>query len=155
MKGLQPSQLEEIRAFVQEHHQFGYVPKAKLVTKYSFGIKYIDACYDSRDQTYWCVSLRGMGNNVTFRTNQWALLGPPKQWKYDNLYDLIMAYLKDEFIVREDFYNAGKNSIDERIPTNSEIAAASLEAPLSLRVGFVVGVKWLIKYLNQPSEPSK
>lgn len=103
MKGLEPSQLEEIRVFAQLHHSFGYVRPEDLVTKYSHGIKYIDATYDSRDKTYWCISFRGMSGNVTFRTNQWALVGPPKQWKYNNLYDLIMAYLKGEFIPKEDF----------------------------------------------------
>lgn len=105
MKGMTPAQLVQVVEFVQKHHCFGYVPKENLVTKYSHGIKYIDPVYDTRDQTFWCIGFRGMSGNITFRTNHFVLQSTPKGWKYDNLFDLVMAWMKDEFVPKADFYD--------------------------------------------------
>lgn len=68
-----------------------------------YGIKYIDACYDSRDQTYWYIAFRPM--DICFRTNHFnAISPPPKSWKYNRLYDLTMAFLKGEFKPKSEFF---------------------------------------------------
>ena len=68
MKGLTLDQFKEVVAFVQEHHRFaGYIPEEQRkirkeqfpnMSEYGMGIKYIDSCYDSRDQTIWMVKFR-------------------------------------------------------------------------------------------------
>ena len=90
MKGITPQQLLEITAFVQKHHRFGTPEEPLPNCEYGLCIKYIDTIYDSREGDVWSIGFRGMGNNVKFNTNN----GYFKQ--FDNLYDLVMAYLKVE-----------------------------------------------------------
>jgi hypothetical protein len=43
------------------------------------------------------VSFRGFGE-YQFRSNLFAEVEFPKNWEYDNLFDWIMAWLKEEWI---------------------------------------------------------
>jgi hypothetical protein len=105
MKALSMEQYVEIVEFVQKHHRFGWVEEKDRVTEYSYHIKYVDSIYDSRDKAIWCVNLRGMGVNLRFSSNHFNAINPaPKGWKYNNLYDLIMAYLKGEFKPKKEFF---------------------------------------------------
>lgn len=107
MKGLTPQQLLEITLFVQKHHKFGYVPdEDKYEGHEGWCIKYIDATYDSRQGDYWAISFRGMGK-IFFTTNAFnPVFSPqPKDFKFDNLYDWIMAFLKYEWEPKGRTYN--------------------------------------------------
>lgn len=107
MKGLTREQFKEIQEFVQKHHKFGYVREEDRVTKWPYAIKYIDGVYDSRDETIWSISFRPPG--VRFATNDFnAISPPPKGWKYDNLYDLVMDYLNDRFDPNKYLDRSGK-----------------------------------------------
>lgn len=117
MKGLTFDQLREVTEFVQTHHRFAlyiYAEKRverkktfpKLPDSYGFGIKYIDSIYDSRDKTFWHIAFRKGNWGIQFSTNHWVNTSEkkPKDWKYDNLYDLCMDYLKGEFVPTESFH---------------------------------------------------
>lgn len=96
MKGLTPQELVEITAFVQKHHTFAYVPDADRINgEYGYSIKYIDACYDSRQGDYWAVKFRGFGT-ITFSTNSF-LHSNGASVKYTTMYDWIMTFLKYEW----------------------------------------------------------
>jgi len=115
MKGMTLEEYAEVVEFVQNHHPFAksfhggarewrkrHFPK--LPAEYGFGIKYIDNCYDSRDGKVWSITFRQGRHGVCFRCNHFnALNPPPKKWKYDNLYDLCMAWLKGEFREKAEF----------------------------------------------------
>lgn len=110
MKGMTLDQFKEVTEFVQAHHAFArYGGKEKRleagitpeVAEYGFGIKYVRCDYDTRFGDVWGVTL----DNVRFASNHFTALNPPpKGWKYDNLYDLTMAYLKGNFKPKEEFY---------------------------------------------------
>lgn len=117
MKGLTLEQLNEVINFAQKHHKFALwkTDEEREETKRNFpsihspahgmNIKYIDFTYDSRDATFWVIKFRQVTNGVAFSTNHFSSMLPvPKGWKYDNLYDLCMAYLKGEFKPKEEFY---------------------------------------------------
>jgi hypothetical protein len=114
MKGLSLEQFKEVVEFVQKYHSFGIllpdVVRKKLKEKYpnfpeyGYTIKYIDSCYDSRFRNIWNVTFRGLGKTINFSVNHFVLKETPKDWKYDNLFDLIMDYLKGDFVLTEDFY---------------------------------------------------
>ena len=62
-------------------------------------IKYIDSCYDSRLGDFWVVKFRGMGTTFVFSTNHFSPVFNPKPegFKFDCLYDWIMAFLKGDW----------------------------------------------------------
>lgn len=96
MKGLTPQQLVEITAFIQKHHKFSYVPEQDRINgQHGYSIKYIDACYDSRQGDYWAVSFRGFGT-TTFTTNAFRF-NDTATVPYTTLYDWIMAFLNYEW----------------------------------------------------------
>lgn len=98
MTGLTPRQLLEITEFVQKHHKFGYIREEdQYKGELGYCIKYIDACYDSRQGDYWALSFRG-GIDIRFTTNAFGLFSEkPKDFPYTNLFDWIMALLKYEW----------------------------------------------------------
>ncbi len=97
MKGLTPQQLVEITEFIQKHHSFLYVlDENRINGEYGYGIKYIDACYDSRQGDYWAITFRGSGK-IRFGTNIFALGGRPEDFTYTSLFDWIMAFLNYEW----------------------------------------------------------
>lgn len=114
MKGLTLDQFKEVTEFSQKHHKLAnyLTPEQRLerlkefpqMGEHGFGIKYIDSCYDSRDASLWSISFRQGSDGVNFRTNHFAMNDKPFGWKYDNLYDLCMAYLKGEFKPKAEFY---------------------------------------------------
>lgn len=116
MKGMTIDEYAEVVKFAQEHHKFALWLSdeqrekrqkefPKLNDSFGFGIKYIDSVYDSRDGKIWLVKFRQGVDGFRFSCNHWTDLNPPpKHWKYDNLYDLCMAYLKGEFKPKDEFY---------------------------------------------------
>lgn len=106
MKGLSPQQLVEITEFIQRHHEFAYVPDADRINgEMGYCIKYIDACYDSRQGDYWAVTFRGMGK-IIFTTNAFGIFNEkPKDCKFVDLYDWIMAFLRYEWKTKGKAYN--------------------------------------------------
>jgi hypothetical protein len=104
MQGMSLEQFSQVVEFVQEYHKFGYTPSEKRLKKKSDNtdwnmlIKYVDSCYDSRDKTIWSISFRGMGNDLSFRTNHFAGLNSrPKHFIFESLFDWVMAFLKGEW----------------------------------------------------------
>ncbi len=106
MRGLTPEEFGQVMSFVQKHHKFGYVaPEDRIKPDRFMWIKYVDTCWDTRDQTFWVITFRQGSDGVCFSSNHFsALNSPPKGWKYDNLFDLCMAYLKYEFEPKAEFY---------------------------------------------------
>ena len=115
MKGMSLEQFAEVTRFVQKYHGFakancfkdGKVEEAisqgisKDLAEYGLNIKYVRCDYDTRFGDVWGITL----DNVRFATNHFnAFDKPPKQWKYDNIYDLVMAYLKGDFKPKKEFY---------------------------------------------------
>lgn len=101
MKGLTTQQFKEVQEFVQKYHAFADISADRSefpkMDKYGFSIKYIDSCYDTRQRDVWSVKFRGY-YNICFNTNQFGILNPkPKYFKYDNLFDWIMDWLKGEW----------------------------------------------------------
>ena len=111
MKGMTLEQFAEVTRFVQKYHGFAW-KEGKLdeaisegvsedLAKYGLNIKYVRCDYDTRFGDVWGITL----DNVRFATNHFTSFNPaPKQWKYDNIYDLTMAYLKGEFKPKKEFY---------------------------------------------------
>ncbi len=114
MQGLSLEQFARIVDFVQQHHRFALVvyeenrEKRKkdfpnLPEAYGFSIKYVDSIYDSRFKEIWSVSFRQGNWGIKFETNHFAMHEQPKDWPYETLYDLCMAYLKGDFKPTHDF----------------------------------------------------
>lgn len=104
LKALSLQQYSEIVAFVQTHHAFGHVHRKNRILKSESGlndcfhIKYIDNIYDTRTMNIWSVSFRGLGTNIRFSTNHFVMHdNKPDDFKYDNIFDWIMAFLKGEW----------------------------------------------------------
>lgn len=112
MKGMSLEQFAEVTRFVQKYHKFGrWNRKTELeamaegvspeIAEYGLNIKYVRCDYDTRFGDVWGITL----DNVRFATNHFTSFNPaPKQWKYENIYDLAMAYLKGEFKPKKEFY---------------------------------------------------
>lgn len=98
-------QFTQVVDFVQKHHAFAgvhqenrIIKSEKDLTTEQYHIKYIDSTYDSRTQTVWSVSFRGLGTNLRFTTNHFMSHDKkPDDFKFITLYDWIMAYLKGEW----------------------------------------------------------
>lgn len=111
MKGMSLEQFAEVTRLTQKHHQFGIFRKNKQealadglsekLSEYGLNIKYVRCDYDTRMGDVWGIDF----DRVRFATNYPYIPSEiPKDWKYDNLYDLSMAYLKGEFKPSEEFY---------------------------------------------------
>lgn len=114
MKGLTLEQCMKIHQFVQKYHKFAqWLSESELdsiqkeypkMPRMGFNIKYIDTTYDTREADIWCIKFRG-DQDIVFSTGHFNIINPPpKGWKYDNLYDLCMAYLTGEFKPKKEFY---------------------------------------------------
>lgn len=107
MESMTMNEFAEVVKFVQTYHKFAHYVSEKEheqdqktyqnLPRYRYGIKYIDSCYDSRDARIWSITFRQGKGGVRFSTNHFAMEPKPKQWKYESLYDLCMAYLTGEF----------------------------------------------------------
>lgn len=115
MKGMSLEQFAEVTRFVQKYHGFAKANRFKdgkveeaisegispEMAEYGLNIKYVRCDYDTRFGDVWGITL----DDVRFATNHFnAFNKPPKQWKYDNIYDLAMAYLKGDFKPKKEFY---------------------------------------------------
>lgn len=112
MKGLTPQQYIEVLDFIQKYHNFAHCPSDEFTDKakelypnieeYGFNIKYIDSIYDTRFGDIWSISFRGF-KYIRFSTNHFnELLNPkPNSFKFDSLYDWVMAYLKGDWYDKE------------------------------------------------------
>ena len=93
MKALNLKQYIEIVNFIQKHHKFGNVKEEDRIREdWCLNIKYVNNCYDTRFGDIWSVSFRGFGQIIDFTTQ----INIEKSFRFDNLYDCIMAYLKGE-----------------------------------------------------------
>ena len=113
MKGMSLEQFAEVTRFVQKYHKFGsWNRKRELeamaegvspeIAEYGLNIKYVRCDYDTRFGAVWGVTF----DRFRFATNfPYIESEMPKGWKYDNLYDLSMAYLKGEFKPGVEFNN--------------------------------------------------
>lgn len=111
---MSPIQFAKVLDFVYKHHKFAlYLTDSSAerrkkmfpkLDRHGFGIKYVDSCYDSRDNQIWLVKFREYNRTIvlTFTNNDF-----PKDWKYD-LYEWCMAYLKGEWIPTEEFVEKRK-----------------------------------------------
>jgi len=112
MKGMTLQEYQEVVEFSQKYHKFSlwltdeevkernkkYFQMHGAFGRHGLNIKYIDCTYDSRDRTVWSITFRQGRNGWRFATNHYnAINQPPKNWKFSNLYDLCMAFLKGEF----------------------------------------------------------
>jgi hypothetical protein len=111
MKGMTLEQFAEVTRFVQKYHKFARWDNnqeeaisegiSKELSEYGLCIKYVRCDYDTRFGDVWGITL----DQVRFATNHFTSFNPaPKGWKYDNLYDLTMAYLKGNFKPKKEFY---------------------------------------------------
>lgn len=101
MKGMKSTEFVEMVNFIQKYHKFALclsdtdkIERLALypnISEYSFNIKYIDSCYDSRFADVWSVSFRGLGRKVCFHTNTNLPL------LYTTLFEWVMAYLKGDW----------------------------------------------------------
>ena len=116
MKGMTLDQCKEVMELAQELHSFAnyYDNEARNEIRkkypnypdYGYSIKYIDTTYDSRTKDVWSITFRQGSLGIRFSSNHFAALFDkiPKQWKYNNLYDLCMDYLKGDFNPKEEFF---------------------------------------------------
>jgi hypothetical protein len=112
MKGMSLEQFTEVTQFVQKYHKFGRWSReielaaikdgvSPEVAEYGYNIKYVRCDYDTRFGDVWGVTF----DRVRFARNYPYIESKlPKDWKYDNIYDLSMAYLKGEFKPSKEFY---------------------------------------------------
>lgn len=114
MKGMTLDQYKEVVEFTQNYHGFargwdknrrseaiskGVKPKT---AEYGYGIKYISCNYDTRDGKVWSITF---DNRIRLSANHFTALNPPpKGWKYDNIYELSMAFLKGNFVPKNEFF---------------------------------------------------
>lgn len=117
LRGLTFEEYADIICFVNKFHRFGiYLGGEKINERNSqymsmhavFGsghlnIKYIDNCFDTRDQTIWSITFRQGRFGVRFATNHFAGKKEPKNFKYESLHELCMDYLQGRFTDIKDF----------------------------------------------------
>lgn len=105
-------QFVEILKFVQQHHKFAlyiisdeerFARKANfpLLDEHGFGIKYVDCSYDSRDGLIWLIKFREYNGTVALTATNHEF---DKKFKFNDLYDWAMAYLKGEWKPSKEFY---------------------------------------------------
>lgn len=116
MEGLTNDEFKTIVDFVQEYHRFAYYPHGdehlEILKTYPnmdrmrFNIKYVDSCYDTRDMSIWSISFRRGGRSICFTTNMYNNFDPFSTiaFKYFKLFDVVMDYLKGDFIPTEEYY---------------------------------------------------
>ncbi len=93
MRGLSREEYNTILDEIEKNHSFGACDESGECKN----IKYVDTVYDSRDKQHWVFKCRGV-QKMIFNTNHFPLPHMiPKNWKFDNLFDWIMAYLKNEW----------------------------------------------------------
>jgi hypothetical protein len=105
MRGMTPKEYCHVLEFIQKHHRFGYVKKEDRMQlrgeDHFLFIKYVDAittCYDSREADIWNIILRQGKEGIVFSTNHFNAINPaPPHFKFDNLFDWVMAFLKGEW----------------------------------------------------------
>ncbi len=109
IKGMTLQEYTDVVRFVQKYHKFASVRdsleernKKYPLMQGSFGntglgIKYVDNCYDSRDQSIWSITFRPGRFGIRFAANHFAMNPKPKNFKYDTLYNWCMGYLTGEF----------------------------------------------------------
>ena len=115
MEALTLEQYTEIVNFVQKWHIFAlwlsdsdvkernktYFNMAKW-GEHGMDIKYIDCTYDSRDNKIWLVKLRFGKDGYVFSSNHFGILTKkPADWRWNTLYDIIMAFLKGEMTEKQ------------------------------------------------------
>lgn len=118
MRGLSLGEYVTVVEFMQKYHSFALLMSPEDIKErnkkffqmqgafnnYGMNFKYVDAVYDSRDQTVWCITFRKGNDGIRFTTNHFASIEQPKNWKYNSLFDLCMAFLKGEFKPTKEFY---------------------------------------------------
>lgn len=118
MNGMTLQQYGDILKFISKYHRFGRlnsIHEGKVeeaikdgitpeLAKYGHNIKYVRNSFDMRTMEIFSIGFEGLGVSIRFATNfPYIPSELPKDWKYDNIYDLSMAYLKGEFIPDEKF----------------------------------------------------
>lgn len=94
LKGMTIQEYLTLVEYIQKTHPFAGMGTSFDTRKH---IKYIDCIYDTRSQTVWSVSLRGLDANLQFRSNSFSHNAPPKDFKYYTLLEWVMAYLQGEW----------------------------------------------------------
>jgi hypothetical protein len=85
---------------LKKNHSFGYWDESGSCKN----IKYVDTIYDSRDKQHWLIKFRGVAK-MAFSTNHFSLPHMiPENWKFDNLFDWIMAYLNNKWIPSKSYF---------------------------------------------------
>ena len=112
MRGMTTNELSIVLSFIQEHHSFALWKDEESVAEtkkqypnmddgmaeHGMCIKYVDMCYDSRDASVWNIKFRGIGNDFLFSVNHFSMLNEkPEHFKFDSLFDWVMAYLRCEW----------------------------------------------------------
>ena len=102
MRGLTTEEYQQIVDTVNTYHRFGhYLKKENRLQKngedFHMNIKYIDTCYDTRDNSIWLIKFRGFGKDLRFSVNHFAGFDKPDYFKFDSLFDWVMAFLKGEW----------------------------------------------------------
>lgn len=134
MRGMTIDEYAIITAFIQKHHKFGWVDKADRIQRkgedHMLMIKYVDSCYDSRDKTIWCITIRQGIDGFRFSTNHFAVSGTPDYFKFNSLFDWVMAYLDGNWnnnsilrgciINRDTPYKEEENNAHNYYPTTGE-----------------------------------
>lgn len=106
-----PEQYVEILKFAREHHKFAlYLSEEKIFTRkanfpnldeHGFGIKYIESSFDSRDGKIWLIKFREYNGTVALTATNHDF---DKRFKFGDLYEWSMAYLKGEWKATKEFY---------------------------------------------------
>lgn len=95
---------KNITEFVQKHHKFAHLKRggeinesieaglSEKLAEFGMNIKYVRCDYDTRFGDVWGITF----DRIRFATNS-LVMGEIKEFPYDNLFDLAMAYLKGEY----------------------------------------------------------
>lgn len=112
MRGIKPTEYIEILNFIQIYHKFTghrsnemreHVKETypKMNSDYGLNIKYVETSYDSRFAEIWRMTFRCLNGELDFRTNIFAEKPAFTEWKYNSVYELVMAFLKGELSEEE------------------------------------------------------